>query len=481
MCYFYHGTDGKVHRITASTPVVWKEDGNIISSPSYTAEMDYLIVRSDVATTPNKKTYTLTLPAGVANNAEELRIAKFEVEYVPLLACGPSTTTLISTQRINNNYESLANISFDNQSTHLPWGESSYGYVYSTGELASTKYKRGANQGVFPFYGEYTIVSSVSKDWARQNAHSGKALYVDGTMDPGLVASIYTDAVICSGQTLTCSAWFCNPTPAGWNSEGNPIFRCNVQGRDNDNAPWEDVGVYFVGELLKASGWQQVVFPIQSDKSYAQTRVSIYNFATTNLGNDFMVDDICLFVSPLPLAAYQGEMACHSTSDGGGAETTQAAAVLRLDYSNMDANASPYVYYQIYNKEENSFVSARDGGQYSVHSAVWMILGGVAEGEEGARILRSALASADSLKPVTPYMHHYVIEAMLKLGLEAEAVDYLGNYWGGMVELSADTFFEAFVPGEPDFSPYGDRMINSMCHAWSCTPSYFIRRLPDKA
>ena len=137
-----------------------------------------------------------------------------------------------------------------------------------------------------------------------------------------------------------------------------------MQGRGNDNAPWEDVGVYFVGELLKASGWQQVVFPIQSEKSYAQTRVSIYNFATTNLGNDFMVDDICLFVSPLPLAAYQGEMACHSTSDGGGAETTQAAAVLRLDYSNMDANTSPYVYYQIYNKEENAAVDLKDGGYY---------------------------------------------------------------------------------------------------------------------
>ena len=207
MCYFYHGTDGKVHRITASTPVVWTVDGDTISSPSYTAEMDYLIVRSNVATTPNKKTYTLTLPAGAAKNKDELRIAKFEVEYVPLLACGPSTTTLISTQRINSNYETLANINFDNQDTHLPWGESSYGYVYSEGELASTKYKRGANQGVFPFYGEYTIVSSVNKDWARQNAHSGKALYVDGTMEPGLVASIYTDAVICSGQTLTCSAW----------------------------------------------------------------------------------------------------------------------------------------------------------------------------------------------------------------------------------------------------------------------------------
>ena len=32
------------------------------------------------------------------------------------------------------------------------------------------------------------------------------------------------------------------------------------------------------------------------------------------------------------------------------------------------------------------------------------------------------------------------------------------------------------VADDPDFSPYGDRKINSMCHAWSCTPTYFIRK-----
>ena len=130
----------------------------------------------------------------------------------------------------------------------------------------------------------------------------------------------------------------------------------------------------------------------------------------------------------------------------------------------------------LYNKEEKRFVNLRDGGQYSVHSAVWMILGGVIGGDDGVRLLHDVLATADSLKPVTPYMHHYVMEAMIQLGLVEEAINYLKEYWGGMVDLSADTFFEAFVPGQPEFSPYGDRMINSMCHAWSCTPTYFIRR-----
>lgn len=131
---------------------------------------------------------------------------------------------------------------------------------------------------------------------------------------------------------------------------------------------------------------------------------------------------------------------------------------------------------QLYSTEAEAFVSPRDGQQYSVHSAVWMILGGAVTGESAVNVLWDALASADSLKPCTPYMHHYVVEAMMKLGLADEAMDYLKDYWGGMVDLSADTFFEAYVPGVPEFSPYGDRMINSMCHAWSCTPSFFIRK-----
>lgn len=79
-------------------------------------------------------------------------------------------------------------------------------------------------------------------------------------------------------------------------------------------------------------------------------------------------------------------------------------------------------------------------------------------------------------QPVTPYMRHYVTEAMLKLDMKDEAVQYLKKFWGGMLECGADTFWEAYIPDDLDFSPYEDRMINSLCHAWSCTPSYFIRK-----
>ena len=44
-----------------------------------------------------------------------------------------------------------------------------------------------------------------------------------------------------------------------------------------------------------------------------------------------------------------------------------------------------------------------------------------------------------------------------------------------MVDMGADTYYEVYVPGNTDFSPYGDRKVNSLCHAWSSTPAYFIR------
>ena len=356
LCYFYYiDNENNIRRIdnrNNANGLKWyvsNKDGSNKTefTPQYSAEMDYLIVRNENYTYDAPKVYTLELPEGVAGNAQTLRIARFEVEFVDIERQGPTSKTIITQQRINSQYKNLAEINFNETTGHLPWEQASYGYVYTTGELA-TNFKRGASQGAFPFYGEYTILESVNKDWARASAHggTGKSLYVDGTMEPGLVASITAHAKICSGQTMYCSAWFCNPAPSGWSGEGNPIFRCNIQGKNAGETEWHDAGVYFVGELLKGSGWQQIVFPIQTASSYDQTRVSIYNFATTNQGNDFMVDDITLFVSQLPIAAYHGDMACRTMENG---ETT-AAAVLRLDYNNITAGSDGYMFYQIYNE-----------------------------------------------------------------------------------------------------------------------------------
>ena len=131
---------------------------------------------------------------------------------------------------------------------------------------------------------------------------------------------------------------------------------------------------------------------------------------------------------------------------------------------------------KLFNEEKGVFVGEIDGYQLSVHSQVWMILGGVIDGEKAQNLLISILKNKDAKQPFTPYMWHYVIEAMFKLELKEEATNVIKEFWGGMIERGADTFYEVYVPSDIEFSPYGDRMNNSLCHAWSCTPSYFIRK-----
>ena len=130
----------------------------------------------------------------------------------------------------------------------------------------------------------------------------------------------------------------------------------------------------------------------------------------------------------------------------------------------------------LYDEDRKAFINERDNRQYSVHAAAWMVLGGVVDGEEAKQVMLNVIHAADSVKPFTPYMHHYAVDALIRVGAMEEAEQYIRRIWGGMVMDGADTFFEAYVPGDPEFSPYGDRKMNSMCHAWSCTPTYFIRK-----
>lgn len=42
-----------------------------------------------------------------------------------------------------------------------------------------------------------------------------------------------------------------------------------------------------------------------------------------------------------------------------------------------------------------------------------------------------------------------------------------------MICLGADTYWEAFDPDQPDYSPYGTPIVNSYCHAWNCHTGFY--------
>jgi hypothetical protein len=109
-------------------------------------------------------------------------------------------------------------------------------------------------------------------------------------------------------------------------------------------------------------------------------------------------------------------------------------------------------------------------------SQAWMTLAGVPTPEQARRALSGVIAHPTAEKPGTPYLYHYVIEALLTAGLRDDANRLMHAYWGGMIAKGADTFWEAYAPDNDFLSPYHSHLMNSYCHAWSCTPTYLLRK-----
>ena len=114
--------------------------------------------------------------------------------------------------------------------------------------------------------------------------------------------------------------------------------------------------------------------------------------------------------------------------------------------------------------------------QVSFASQIWMILSGVLTPEEGRRALMAVEKTPDARRPSSPYMFHYLLEAWQKCQDHEHMIGLLQDYYGGMIKHGADTFWEIYRPEEPFFSPYKDVRMNSACHAWSSTASYFLRK-----
>jgi hypothetical protein len=128
---------------------------------------------------------------------------------------------------------------------------------------------------------------------------------------------------------------------------------------------------------------------------------------------------------------------------------------------------------RLFDAESGLFVSGSDS-QVSYSSNSWMVIAGVVRGAQAGEVMTRLMQRADAVKPATPYLYHHFVEALFEAGLKNQAVEQIRRYWGRMVELGADTYWEIFDPGNDRLSAYNDHHLNSYCHAWSCGPAYFL-------
>lgn len=78
-------------------------------------------------------------------------------------------------------------------------------------------------------------------------------------------------------------------------------------------------------------------------------------------------------------------------------------------------------------------------------------------------------------RAITPYYNYYIVSAMAKMGHRQEALNWIRNYWGGMTDEGATSYWEGYSPDwykGADFhaSLQGDAQSGyriSLAHGWS--------------
>ena len=283
---------------------------------------------------------------------------------------------LISNAEIEQRYEVLERLNFDyiqpGTSYHvyphpLPWADASYGYTYP--ETANLPHNRYHAESDFPNHGEYGLVNRIpyASYWHKMEQHGGAAngymIYCDGMASSGQVAALSLETNLCAGQKMFFSGYVGNPS--NQTGKSNPNFIFSVQG-SLDGVEWDDITSYMTGDILPSDKWYQIYFPIIHTKNakeeYSHFRVRIYNVANSFDGNDFIIDDMCIFATKPPLIAYQANTTCKKY----GESTGDTHVLLRLDYQGITGEGyhGKEVFYTIEMMTPDSvrsFVSMSDG------------------------------------------------------------------------------------------------------------------------
>ena len=283
---------------------------------------------------------------------------------------------IITNDEIEQSFEVLERLNFDYNKPGeeytvyphpLPWGDASYGFAYpATDALPDNRVHNAQGLTNLANMGEYNLINRIpefGKYWHKMEQHGGAEngymIFCDGMSSAGQVAALRLDTTLCEGQKMYFSGFVANP--GNESGKSCPNFLFSVQG-SRDGADWHDITSYMTGYIPQSTKWHQIYFPIEQSEEYTNFRVRVYNMAANDDGNDFIIDDMCLFATKPPLMVYQANTTCKT----GNENDSITHIVLRVDYQGFpeELDALGYQYYtiqQITRAGVTSFVKLEDG------------------------------------------------------------------------------------------------------------------------
>lgn len=134
-----------------------------------------------------------------------------------------------------------------------------------------------------------------------------------------------------------------------------------------------------------------------------------------------------------------------------------------------------------WNEEKGAFIDSYESGKKNVtrHANIFAVIYGIASEKQAQSILKNVLKNGKITKITTPYFEGYELDALAKLGEFGDVEEKLTSYYGGMINLGAQTIWEEYCPemkGIEHYAMYGRKYEKSLCHAWGAGPIYLFGR-----
>jgi hypothetical protein len=131
--------------------------------------------------------------------------------------------------------------------------------------------------------------------------------------------------------------------------------------------------------------------------------------------------------------------------------------------------------------DKKAFVHNREKGvmseQVTPYTNIFAVLFDYLDAKKTQDVKQSVLLNPNALKITTPYMRFYELEALCKLGEHEHVLKEIRDYWGGMLNEGATSFWEKYNPNEKGtehLAMYGRPFGKSLCHAWGASPLYLL-------
>jgi len=131
--------------------------------------------------------------------------------------------------------------------------------------------------------------------------------------------------------------------------------------------------------------------------------------------------------------------------------------------------------------DKQAFIFNRKDGensdQVTKHANMFAIFYNYVSDAQKQQIKKSVILNDEVPAISTPYMRFYELEAMCTLGEQTYVLEEMKDYWGGMLELGATSFWEKYNPdhtGLEHYAMYGRPYGKSLCHAWGASPIYLL-------